>query len=112
MARMGFVMLLQSERHNGMEAATLSLLLTFIFLGLMNPTDLSLAVLDSSGALVLPHDTTITVGTLVVCSMPPIIFLFSTIKPHPTGHHYIAACQFPLVTYVQTIYSSAIRFAF
>jgi hypothetical protein len=50
-----------------MEAATLCLLLTFIFLGLMNPTDLSLAVLDSNGALDLPHDTTITVGAFLVC---------------------------------------------
>ncbi len=67
----GFATMIQSERHNGMEAATLILLLTCIFLGLMNPTDLSLAVLNSSGALVLPHDTTITAGICVVCSLPP-----------------------------------------
>jgi hypothetical protein len=59
---------MQSERHNWMEAVTLSLLLTFILLGLMNPTNISVAVLNSSGALVLPHDTTITVGASVVCT--------------------------------------------
>jgi hypothetical protein len=61
-----------------MEAATLSLLLTFIFLGLMNPTDLSLVVLNSSGDLVLPHDTAITAGTCMVCTLPPIHFPFNT----------------------------------
>ena len=49
-----------------MEAASLCLLLTFMLLGLMNPTDLSLVTVGKDGELSLPQDFVITVGATVV----------------------------------------------
>ncbi len=56
----------QSERHNAMEALSICLLLTFILLGLMNPTDLSLVVRNENGGLDLPQDNVISIAAAVV----------------------------------------------
>mmetsp|Transcript_36873 Transcript_36873/g.97951 ORF Transcript_36873/g.97951 Transcript_36873/m.97951 type:complete len:324 (+) Transcript_36873:464-1435(+) len=49
-----------------MELAGLSLVMSMILLGLMNPTDLSLVSKEPDGAYSLPQDTSIVIGSTIV----------------------------------------------